>query len=112
MTEDVFWLSWSGGGCYQYLRGESRLALGILQCVNWSHERLTWFRKSLAPKMGSGLCRGIHATHSRGAMEPLWQRGPQQDFPTGVLIFIGSRLSDRWETHQRKAGSGRVFGSY
>lgn len=37
----------------------------------------------------------VEATHSWGAVEPLGERGPQQVFPAGVLIFIVSRLSDR-----------------
>lgn len=112
MTEDMFWLSWSGGSFYWYLRGENWLLLDILHVCTGpmrdlrgpeSHRHPRWRASSIG-------VFGIHLPHSWGAVELLWERGPSQVFSTGILTIIVSRLADsqRHIKGRRRAGERSV----
>lgn len=106
------WL-WLREGSWQWLRtcfgcrglvealtgtsgGENWLRLNILHvCTDpmrdlhgpESHRHQRWGASSIG-------VFGIHLPHSWGAVELLWERGPNQVFSTGILTFIVSRLAD------------------
>lgn len=96
MTEDMFWLLWSGGGLYWYLMGENWLLLDILRVYTGPLRDLHGPENHWHPRWGASSI-GIFGTHlprSWGAVELLWERDPNQVFSTGILTFIVSRLAN------------------